>query len=56
MLFRSAAPAELLESSMLPPEQAAMDIIMAAAATMAVVLPKNFAFIRNLPLYKKFWE
>ena len=51
-----AAPAELLESSMLPPEQAAMDIIMAAAAAIAVVLPKNFAFIRNLPLYKRFWE
>jgi hypothetical protein len=41
---------------MLPPEQAAMDIIMAAAAAIAVVLPKNFAFIRNLPLYKRFWE
>ena len=41
----AALPLELLESSMLPPEQAARDIDMAPAAIRATHLAENFAFI-----------
>ena len=41
----AALPLELLESSMLPPEQAARDIDIAPAAIRATHLAENFAFI-----------